>query len=192
MAINLRLAKLEDAQEILDIYSPYIEHTNITFEYEVPSLIEFQKRMAIIMNKYPFIVAVENDIIIGYAYAHEHMERAAYQWNVETSIYISDKNLHRGVGSLLYGRLIDILKLQNVKNVYACVTLPNDNSEKIHNAFGFQLVGRFHKSGYKFGTWHDVGWFELHISDHQELVELKEIIPIDCIADKVLRILEII
>jgi len=200
MEIELRLAKLEDAQEVLDIYVPYIINSNVTFEYNAPSLDEFENRMKVIMKKYPYIVAVYQEKIVGYAYAHAHMERAAYQWNVETSIYIKADLKHQGIGTLLYCKLIEILKVQNVQNVYGCVTLPNENSERMHYAFGFQLVGKFHNTGYKFSKWHDVGWFELHIGNQleialstensQEQMVLEEVIPISEITEQVNKILE--
>jgi len=190
MEIKLRLARLEDAQEILDIYTPYINESNITFEYAVPSLEEFENRMKAIMKKYPYIVAIYEDKIVGYAYAHVHMERAAYQWNVETSIYVNKDLKHQGIGSLLYRKLIEILKVQNIQNVYGCVTLPNKNSEKMHYAFGFQLVGKFHNSGYKFNKWHDVGWFELHIGNQKVNSVLNEVLPIDEVIEQVNIILK--
>jgi len=190
MEIKLRLAKIEDAQEILDIYSPYIKESNITFEYTVPTLDDFEDRMRIIIKKYPYIVAVWQDKIVGYAYAHIHMERAAYQWNVETSIYVKQDLGHQGIGTLLYRKLLEILKVQNVQNVYGCVTSPNENSEKMHYAFGFQLVGKFHDSGYKFGTWHDVSWFELNIGNKKEQLIMKEVLPINEVKEQVNKIIE--
>jgi len=200
MEIKLRLANLEDAQEILDIYIPYIIDSNVTFEYSAPSLNDFENRMKKIIKKYPYIVAVWEEKIVGYAYAHVHMERAAYQWNVETSIYVDKDLKHRGIGRLLYSKLLEILKVQNVQNVYGCVTLPNENSERMHYAFGFQLVGKFHNTGYKFGKWHDVGWFELHIGNQedskqslescQEHLDLKEVLSINEIVEQVNIILK--
>ena len=190
MEIKLRLAKIEDAQEILDIYSPYIKESNITFEYTVPTLDDFEDRMRIIIKKYPYIVAVWQDKIVGYAYAHIHMERAAYQWNVETSIYVKQDLGHQGIGTLLYRKLLEILKVQNVQNVYGCVTSPNENSEKMHYAFGFQLVGRFSNTGYKSGEWHDVGWFELHIGNKEDTKILEEVLSIYEIEKQVDEILK--
>lgn len=187
--MKVRLANVADAQEILNIYAPYVINTNITFEYTVPTLEEFRNRMEIIMKKYPYIVAVSKNRIVGYAYAHEYKERAAYQWNVETSIYVDENLKHQGIGSLLYRKLLDILALQNVQNVYACVTLPNQNSEKLHHAFQFELVGRFHNSGYKLNQWHDVGWFERSIGNRYNQNNMSEVIPISRIIAQAQKIL---
>jgi phosphinothricin acetyltransferase len=162
----VRLANIEDAQEILNIYEYYVMNTVITFEYEKPSLNEFVIRMQKIISNYPFIVCIMNKKIIGYAYAHRHMERDAYQWNAELSVYIDQNYLHGGIGRSLYSTLIEILQLQNIKNVYGCVTSANENSVKFHEYLGFKKLGIFHNTGYKYGKWHDVTWFEKKISNY--------------------------
>lgn len=167
-SITIRLAKETDAENILKIYAPYVEETAITFEYDVPSFEEFRDRIAHISSEYPYIVCEVDGIIIGYAYAHRHMERAAYQWNAELSVYIDKSHLRGGLGKALYGALIDILKLQNVRNVYGCVTSPNENSEKLHEYFGFSKLGVYHNAGYKCGAWHDVEWFEKSIGEYDD------------------------
>ena len=92
MTGKIRFATEKDAEEILKIYAPYIEKTAITFEYEVPSLSEFSGRISEIQKKYPWIVYEEEDEILGYAYGGPEYTRAAYQWTVETSVYLSEKS----------------------------------------------------------------------------------------------------
>ena len=65
-SINIRNAKLEDAPRILEIYTDYVENTVITFEYEVPSLEEFENRMRNTMKKYPYLVIERNGKIGGH------------------------------------------------------------------------------------------------------------------------------
>lgn len=163
---KIRLAQATDAMEILSIYEPYIRETAITFECESPSLDEFQNRIKNISEDYPYIVCLTNEKIIAYAYAHRQMERAAYQWNAELSVYVDKGQLRCGIGKALYSTLIDILKLQNIRNVYGGVTSPNENSEKMHETFGFKRLGIYHNTGYKCGAWHDVTWFEKTIGDY--------------------------
>lgn len=158
--IQIRMATIEDAERLLEIYTPYILQTPITFEYDVPTVAAFAQRIEKVLEKYPYLVAVEDNKIVGYAYASLYRTRAAYQWSVETSIYVDMEYHGKGIGTLLYSKLLEILEKQNVRNVYACVTLPNEKSEKIHKNFGFSFIGTFHGSGYKFDTWQDVGWFE--------------------------------
>ena len=157
--ILLRQACPEDAQAVLDIYAPYIRNTNITFEYEVPSLSEFRKRMEGIMEGYPYLVCEIDGVMAGYAYAHRHMERAAYGWNVECSVYVLGSARGRGVGRALYGALLELLRLQGVVNAYGCIAVPNEPSEALHRATGFSLLGHFPASGWKQGRWHDIVWY---------------------------------
>ena len=163
-SVHLRLASPQDAPEILSVYAPYVSETVISFEYEVPSLDDFTSRIRDIASDYPYLVCVCENQVIGYAYAHRHMERAAYQWNAELSIYLRPSFLHRGIGRTLYLALMEILKLQNVRTVYGCVTVPNEPSEGLHESLGFRRLGVYRQTGYKCGRWHDVAWFEKQIN----------------------------
>ncbi|MER0285707.1 N-acetyltransferase family protein [Clostridioides difficile] len=166
--IEIRIANEMDAEEILEIYTPYITDTAITFEYSIPSIDDFKNRIKEICLKYPYLVCLINKKIVGYAYAHEHNERTAYQWNVELSIYVDKKFISNKIGIALYNSIIDILKLQNIQNLYASITSPNIKSEKLHQRFGFKLCGIYHNTGYKFDCWHDVMLFEKHIGNHSK------------------------
>lgn len=186
----IRLVRETDTVEILKIYEPYIKDTAITFECEVPSVEEFRNRIQDISIDYPYLVCLIDGNIVGYAYADRQMERAAYQWNAELSVYIDKSYLRFGIGKALYTCLIEILKLQNVQNVYGGVTAPNPNSEKLHEYFGFQKLGTYHNTGYKCEAWHDVMWFEKSIGEHElepkSFLSIKEIdeIVIEGIMDK--------
>ena len=162
--MEFRLAKTEDSTKLLEIYKQYI-HTEITFEYSLPSAEEFAERIKEITAVYPYIVCKEGADILGYAYAHRQMQREAYQWNAELSIYLDERFTSKGIGKILYNMLIDILKLQGVMNVYGGVTVPNIKSEGLHRAMGFKKLGVYHRTGWKNGRWHDVAWYEKRISD---------------------------
>lgn len=96
--MRFRTARLSDAPALLEIYREYID-TPITFEYALPSVEEFKDRIRSISEFFPYLV-LEDDggVIVGYAYAHRHMERAAYQWNAELSIYLSRALAGKGWG----------------------------------------------------------------------------------------------
>ena len=177
--MELRLALETDAEEILGIYGPYVLNTAITFETEVPSPEVFRGRVRGIIPDYPYLVCLESGKIIGYGYAHRHMERAAYQWNAELSIYIDGSRLRQGVGKALHLALVDILRLQNVRNIYGGVALPNANSQGILESMGFRRVGVYHSTGYKRGAWRDVAWYEKAIGEYSAdpapFIPLKEI-----------------
>lgn len=173
--ITIRTAAVDDAAALLAIYAPYVKGTAITFEYEVPSLEEFQGRIAHTLRRYPYIVAVENGEILGYAYTGPFGERAAYSWSVETSIYLRQDVRGKGLGKRLYAELERISKAQNVQNLYACIAYPDHddayltgNSVAFHTHLGFTPVGRFPHCGYKFGTWYNMTWMEKTLGKHEE------------------------
>lgn len=167
-SIKIRLVQEADSKRILEIYRPYIEGTAISFELEVPTQEAFQERVSGIAQEYPYLVYMLDGRITAFAYAHRHMERAAYQWNATLSVYVDSAYQRQGIGKRLYACLMEILKLQNIHNVYGIVRTPNPNSEKLHESFGFQRIGVFHQSGYKFDTWHDVTWFEKSLYAHEK------------------------
>ena len=184
--LTFRFATENDAKQLLEIYKPYVENTTITFEYELPSEEEFKKRIKNTIKEYPYIVCEINKNfenkkkIIGYAYAHKVWSRAAYQWDAELSVYTDENYAGNGLGKKLYKALIEILKLQNVVNVYGCVTYPNENSDKLHEYFGFNKIGIFHNAGYKLGKWIGVTWFEKAILEHSDNPKpLKKVSEID-------------
>lgn len=156
--MNIRLACADDSPALLKIYKQYI-HTPITFECTLPTAAAFAERIQTISRQYPYLVCQEGKNILGYAYAHRHMEREAYQWNAELSIYLDKRYTGQGLGKKLYGILMDILKIQGIQNVYAGVTLPNAPSQGLHRSQGFHLIGVYPHTGYKCGAWHDVAWF---------------------------------
>lgn len=166
-SIKIRLFQETDSERILEIYRPYVEETAISFELEVPTQKAFRDRIRGIALEYPYLVYLLDGSIAAYAYAHRHMERAAYQWNATLSVYVDGRYQHQGIGKRLYTCLMEILKLQNIHNVYGIVKTPNPNSEKLHESFGFRRIGVYRQSGYKFGVWHDVTWFEKSLSAHE-------------------------
>lgn len=164
----IRLVRPEDASAILAVYAPYVENTAVSFEYVVPSLVEFQRRIEEIAEEYPYLVCEMQGVIAGYAYAHRQLERVAYSWNVELSVYVKDAYIGNGIGKALYGALFSLLSKMGIRNVYALVTVPNAGSEALHQYFGFTQVGLHRNTGYKLGEWRDVAWFEKKLGDFEK------------------------
>ncbi len=162
---EIRVIRESDAAATLEIYKPYVLHSAVTFEYEVPSVEDFSERIKTITQEYPWLVVLHNGIIVGYGYAHKHRIRTAYQWSPELSIYLANQFQSNGIGSILYETLFAILKLQGFHNVYAGVSLPNDQSLAFHRKLGFAEVGIFKKIGYKHGQWLDTHWFQKQIHE---------------------------
>lgn len=163
-----------DAEALLEIYAPYVEETAISFEYEVPTAAEFRQRIETISSRFPYLKAVgEDGTVLGYAYAATFKDRRAYDWSVETTVYVRRDARRRGVGRQLYEALEQRLKDMGICNLNACIAytkapdahLTND-SMRFHQRMGYALVGTFHASGYKFGTWYDMIWMEKLIGEH--------------------------
>lgn len=152
----IRRAFPADAFAIADIYHWYAVHTAITFAEEGPSADAFALRIA--DARYPFLVAVEDGQIIGFAYAGEFREKDAYRWDVEMTIYLRPGAEGHGTGRLLMDECLRLLTLQGYLNAYSCITLPNERSIGLHQRCGFRSLGSFPHTGYKLGKWHDVIW----------------------------------
>lgn len=164
----IRLVEASDSEDILKIYAPYIENTAISFETDIPSLVEFSTRIENISKQYPYLVYQIDDEIVGYAYASKHKERAAYLYDVDVSIYVLPEYHGLGIAHKLYKCLFILLKELGYYNAYAGYTEPNAKSMNFHYKFGFTLIGTHHKTGWKFEQWHDVTWLEKIINNHNK------------------------
>ena len=171
----IRIVREEDTEQLRELYAYYVENTAITFEYEVPSVEEFRNRICRTVQRYPYLVSECGGVINGYAYAGVFHERSAYDWAVETSIYVAENAVKKGIGKELYMSLEQALALQHIINLNACIAYPvredpylTKNSVQFHEHMGYRLVGQFHKCGYKFGRWYDMVWMEKCISHHPE------------------------
>lgn len=162
---RIRFADENDALGVLEIYSPYVSLSSVTFEYEVPRPFEMQRRINTVTNNYPWLICECDGTIAGYAYAHELFSRAAYAWDAELSVYIRDDYQRCNIASALYYAVIELLKKQGFRNVFARITVPNEKSLAFHTAFGFSVAGVLHNAGYKLGGWHDVTIVEKPLSD---------------------------
>lgn len=166
----VREARLTDGEALGAIYRPYVEKTTITFEYEVPSVTDFQERIANTLLRYPYLVAEVDGEIIGYAYASAYKGRSAYDWSCEVTVYTKENNSIKGVGRALYQGLEEILKRQNVFTLTACITKGNQRSLAFHEKFGYQQVACFSEIGYKFNRWQDVLWLQKELQSKKQPV----------------------
>jgi L-amino acid N-acyltransferase YncA len=164
--MHIRLAKFEDAPAIVAIYRPYVEDTVISFELAAPPATVMRERMSQVMGKLPWLVCEEDGVLAGYAYASPHHDRAAYQWSVDTSVYLRRGLLRRGLGRSLYSELLAILVQQGYYTAFAGISLPNAASVGLHESLGFEPVGVYRKAGFKFGAWHDVGWWQKPLREY--------------------------
>ena len=158
--MNIRLATLTDAPAVADIYRPYVTDSLVSFELEPPDAAAMAGRMAKLLGRLPWLLCEEAGAVVGYAYAARYRERAAYQWSVETTVYLRQDRHRRGIGRELYTELFRLLVQQGYYTAYAGIALPNAASVGLHESLGFEPVGIYRNAGFKFGAWHDVGWWQ--------------------------------
>lgn len=163
---HIRLAVVQDASALLDILKQYIE-TPITLEYEIPSVADKETQILAFSHDYPFIVIEDDSEVVGYAFAHGDLAQPGLSWNAELRAFIRLNRRGNHYGTAAMNVLIDILRLQNVRNVYSNVTEGNPRSESLHRKLGFNKCGVLHKTGYKNGRWLDVNLLEKRICDEE-------------------------
>lgn len=157
---TLRLATADDAAQIAGIYAPLVVDSAITFEVAAPSVDEMQQRIVGTSMRFPYLVAEQAGIVLGFAYAGRHRRRAAYAWSSDVSVYVATGTRRSGVGRGLYTALLDLLAAQGYANAFAGIALPNDASIGLHRATGFELIGVYRSVGFKLDTWWDVAWYQ--------------------------------
>lgn len=174
MNIELRTATVDDAEKLLSIYSPYVKNTAVSFEYDPPSIDEFKERIRKTLEKFPYLVAMHDDEIVGYAYAGGFHTRAAFLHSAELSIYLKQNMRGKGIGRKLYSEIEKMLKDKGFINLYAVVAYAEEEDEYIthdsvifHEVMGYKTVGRCNKCGCKFGRWYDILYMEKFIGSHK-------------------------
>ena len=160
----IRLAAPRDAPAIHAIYAPVVRDTFISFELEVPDVAEIERRIGATLARFPWLV-FEDGGVLGYAYAGEHRERAAYQWSVDVSCYVQERSRRRGIAARLYRSLFAVLARQGFTNAFAGIALPNEASVAMHASAGFVELGRYRDVGFKQGAWHDTVWMQRKLAD---------------------------
>lgn len=165
LQIDLRPAEQRDADAIAAIYAPIVRDTFISFETEPPSALTMAERIEATQRRYPWLVATTGDEVLGYAYASEHRQRAAYRWSVDVTAYVAEAARGKGVGRRLYSSLIPMLRTQGFRGAFAGIAMPNEASVRLHEAVGFRALGIYKDVGFKLGAWRDVGWWRLELSN---------------------------
>jgi phosphinothricin acetyltransferase len=145
----IRSVKAEEAGSICNIYNQYVINTTITFEENPVSVTDMEILIKKTLQSYPWLVYEENGKILGYTYAHKWKERSAYRYSVETGIYLDAECKGRGIGTLLKGELLKVLKENSIHAVICGIALPNPESISLCEKFGFEKVAHFKNVGYK-------------------------------------------
>lgn len=157
---QIREATPKDAAAIADIYNHFVANTLITFDIQPISIPDMQQKITDLQKNFPVLVMAEGEQLAGYAYAAAWKTKPAYKHCAETTIYMHPSFHHKGLGARLYNALLTSLQLFEIANAIACITIPNDDSIKLHQKLGFRKVGRFEKVGYKKEQWIDVEYWQ--------------------------------
>lgn len=160
--ITIRSALAADAAQICAIYNPYVAATSITFEEEPVGAVEMAQRIADVgAADLPWLVAMRDGAVIGYAYATKWRARPAYRHAVESTVYLAPDASGRGLGATLYRHLLDELRSRDLHTVIAGIAQPNERSVALHERLGFTKVAHFAQVGRKFDQWVDVAYWQL-------------------------------
>ncbi len=164
MTVAIRPAAVADAAALAAVYAPYVTAGYASFMEQPPPAAEFEVRIAA-RPRLPWFVAVASGTVLGFAYASQHRARAAYRWSVDCSVYLGDGVHRRGIGRALYEVLVPEVRALGYVSAYAGIALPNAASVGLHEAMGFTSVGVYRSVGFKFGSWRDVGWWQLALCE---------------------------
>ena len=170
--MKTRRATADDAAAIASIYAPYVRASVVSFETEAPDAAEIASRIAAIGDLYPWLVACDEDgAVLGYAYGCAFRTRPAYRFSVETTVYVADGAHRRGIGGLLYRRLLGLLEAQGFTQAIGAITIPNEASIALHETLGFVRAGIYEKVGFKLGEWRSVGLWQRPLAPMTALPE---------------------
>jgi phosphinothricin acetyltransferase len=162
---TIRAALPSDADAICAIYNHYVRNTTISFEEAPVSAGEMAQRIADVgAAGLPWLVLIDGDTLIGYAYATKWRVRQAYRFSVETSVYLDRHQTGKGAGKMLYEALLAELRQRELHLAIAGIAQPNEASVRLHERLGFKKVAHFGEVGRKFGNWIDVGYWQLPLN----------------------------
>ncbi len=156
----LKWANSKNSEDIANIYKPIVRDTAISFETEMASPHVIAQRIEKIGESNPYLVATVDGKVAGYAYSTDFRARKAYRFTKEATVYVHEDFRKKGIASLLYNKLFEILLVQGVVKIMAVITIPNDKSVLFHEKLGFNLSGIIKASGYKFDQFWDVCFHE--------------------------------
>lgn len=152
--LTIRDAVAADLEQVAAIYAYESLHAYSTFETEPRPAGAWEEKLH---SGDAFLVAVEAERVLGFAYASPFRPRPAYHRTRETSVYVHRDARGRRLGSLLYDALLTRLRADGVHTALAVIALPNDASVRLHEQAGFAHAGTLREVGDKLGRMIDVG-----------------------------------
>ncbi|MCZ6834743.1 MAG: GNAT family N-acetyltransferase [Planctomycetota bacterium] len=166
--MKIRLAQEQDLEAILEISNWAAMNTPANFAIEPESIESWRQNFEETSRMFPWMVATEEEVVIGFAKSSPWKGRCAYTWAAEVTVYIHPDHHGQRHGTTLYTRLIEILKAQGYRTLLGGITQPNEASVRLHESMGFQKVSHFERIGWKFDQWHDVGYWQLMLGESEK------------------------
>jgi len=165
--LEIRPATAADLPFVTMIYEHAVRHGTATFELIPPDLTEITRRFNALMDGgFPYLVAVLDGAVAGYAYAGPYRPRPAYRFTVENSVYLEPAIHRRGIGLQLMQRLIAECEARGFRQMIAVIgDSANAGSIGVHTRCGFQMIGTHPSVGLKFGRWLDTVMMQLALGD---------------------------
>lgn len=168
----IRHATLQDAAHILEIYNDVILTSTAVYKYEPETL---QERQQWLMTKeqqgYPVFVYEEHGKVIGFATYGPFRPFPAFKYTIENSVYVHKDHHQKGIGSQLMKVLIATANHEGYATMIAGIDATNNGSIQAHEKLGFTYAGTIKKSGYKFGRWLDLAFYQLALQGPNEPTE---------------------
>jgi phosphinothricin acetyltransferase len=156
MEIKIRPYQLEDANGILEIINYNILNSTALYDYQPRTL---ENQISIFQDKltkgFPVLVAIHDEIVVGFGYYSEFRYREAYKFTVEHSVYSHPDHIGKGIGKQILESLIHLAKAQKLHTMIGVIDSENKNSIAFHEKFGFKTVGIIKETGFKFDRWLD-------------------------------------
>lgn len=162
---TVRAATEADMADICTIVNHYIETSSVNFRTRTQQPQEWLRLFRRDHERYPWLVADVDGQVAGFAHAAAWSERNAYDWCVETTVYVAHQRRGGGVGQELYTELLAGLGAQGYRTAVGVIALPNPGSVALHERLGFRHAGTIQQAGHKLGNWHDVGFWQYHLSE---------------------------
>jgi phosphinothricin acetyltransferase len=164
---EIRPAVASDLASITAIYEHAVRYGTATFELIPPDITEMTRRFGVLVEGgYPYLVAVLDGAVAGYAYAGAYRPRPAYRFTVENSVYLQPAIHRRGIGLRLLQSLIAECEARGYRQMIAVIgDSANAGSIGVHTRCGFQMIGTHPDVGFKFGRWLDTVMMQLALGE---------------------------
>lgn len=161
----IRAATPGDAEVVQAIYAFHVAHGTASFDTEAPDPAFWRDKIAAVTAKgWPFLVAEQDGVVVGHAYATQFRDRAAYAHTCENSIYVADAMRGQGVGRELLAALVDGARDCGFEQMIAVIGGGEPASVTLHERLGFVHAGRMRNVGYKFGRKLDTVYMQLDLT----------------------------